>query len=91
MKKQYCLEWMNKSGRSGCKNIGYDCPKQAEKELRKKIKQESCASAWVNWNWVGNDVSDDELGNDYYFKGIHKNYVELFGRKVWIENDYIED
>ena len=91
MKKQYCLEWINKSGRSGWKNIGKDCPELALKELKKKIKQESCASAWVNWNYVGADVPDEEVGIDYPLKRIYKNSVDLFGHKVWFDDELIEE
>ena len=90
MRKQYCLEWINKSGRDGFKSIGHDCPALAEKELNRKIKSKSCASAWITWNYTGNDIPEDEFGQDHYFKGIRKRSFDLLGTTIYVENDYIE-
>lgn len=79
MRKQYCMEWINKTGRDGFKSIGHDCPELAEKELMKKIKQKSCASAWLTWNYTGEDVPDNEFGVDHYIKGVRKESVEILG------------
>lgn len=90
MKKQYCLEWHNKSGRNGFRVIGYDCPTQAEKAMQKKIKLVSCASATISWNYVGDDVSDEEIGKEYFYKGLYKERLEIFGFDVYVENAYKE-
>lgn len=88
MRKQYCLEWYNKSGRDGFKSIGHDCPELAEKELWKKIKSKSCANAYVTWNYTGDDAPEEF--EDHFFKGVKKRTLDLLGTTVYIENDYIE-
>lgn len=90
MRKQYCLEWRNKSGRDGFKSIGHDCPALAEKELKKKIRQKSCADAYITWNYTGNDIPEGEFGEDHFIKGIRKRSFEIFGSTVYVDNDYIE-
>lgn len=91
MKKQYCLEWYNKSGRDGFKSIGYDCPVEAERELKKKIRQRSCAEAMITWNYVGNDIPEDEFGEEHFYKRIRKKKFDVLGMTVYVDNDYIED
>lgn len=90
MKKQYCLEWQNKKGSSCWKSIGYDCPNEAIKQMKNKIKNKCCASVNIYWNYVGNDVPDDEIGNEYFYKGLHKRKLEIFGNAVYIDNDIQE-
>ena len=90
MKKQYCLEWQNKKGSSGWKSIGYDCPNEAIKQMEKKIKSKSCASANIHWNYVGDDVPNGEIGNEYFYKGLYKTKLEIFGHDVYIDNDIQE-
>ena len=90
MRKQYCLEWRNKSGRDGFKSIGHDCPALAEKELKKKIRQKSCADAYITWNYTGHDIPEGEFGEDHFIKGIRKRSFDVFGSTVYVDNDHIE-
>lgn len=90
MRKQYCLEWRNKYGRDGFKSIGHDCPALAEKELKKKIRQKSCAEAYITWNYTGGDIPEGEFGEDHFIKGIRKRSFDVFGSTVYVDNDYIE-
>ena len=90
MKKQYCLEWYNKSERDGFKSIGYDCPEQAEKAMKRKIRQKSCAEAYITWNYVGNDIPEGEFGEEHFYKGIRKRSFDVLGSTIFIDNDYIE-
>lgn len=90
MKKQYCLEWQNKSGSNGFKSVGIDCAELAEKALTRKIKLKSCASARLTWNYVGADVPDDEIGEDHFYKGYYKKSFEMLGVRMYVENDIRE-
>lgn len=84
MKKQYGLEWNTRSGRCNWKSIGYDCPQEAIKEMRKKIKSKSVLSAMVTWNYVGNDVPDEELGREYGYMRAYKMVVDtIIGRAIF--------
>ena len=90
MKKKYYLEWVNKDGRWYMKSIGKDCPSEAIKLMQNKIKSKSCASVYINWNYVGDDVPNDEIGKDYFYKGLSKTKLEIFGHDVYIDNDIQE-
>ena len=90
MKKQYCLEWGLMSGHYGWKSIGEECPEEAVRQMKRKIRNKSCISAWVNWNWCGEDTPDEEMGRDYFYKGLYKYSLEVFGTKVYIQNDIRE-
>ena len=90
MAKQYCMEWQTKSGRTGWKSIGKDCPAEAEKALKKKIKTKSCLSAYITYNFVGDDSTDQNFGKDYFYKGLYKGseQLDVFGTTV---NIFYED
>lgn len=89
MKKQYCLEWYTKKGNDGFKSLGYDLTDaQCEKEMMRKLKQRTTESVCITWNYVGNDIPDEEIGKDYYLMGGRKNSFEVLGSIVYIENDY---
>lgn len=90
MKKQYCLEWTTKKGNTGWKHIGHDCPDLAEKMLGRKIKQTSTASAYITWNYVGDDIPDGELYEDHFYKGFYKYHLDVMGMTVYIDNDIRE-
>lgn len=90
MKKQFGLEWNLKSGHNGWKSIGYDCPEEAERQMKRKIKSKSCTSAYITWNYVGNDVPEEELFEEHFYKGLYKYRIEMFGMDVYIENDIRE-
>lgn len=91
MKKQYCMEWFTKSGRDGFKDLGYDLTeKECRSALNRKMKQRSTASASITWNYVGNDVPDEELGEEYFFLGATKTHLEILGSTFWIDNEITE-
>lgn len=90
MEKQYCIEWSLKSGRTGWKSIGHNCPEEAIKQMNRKIKNKSCASVSITWNYVGEDVPDEEIGCDYFYQGVYKTKLNIFGCDVYIDNDIKE-
>lgn len=73
MRKQYCMEWNTKSGRNDWKSLGIDLTKKECKTiLNKKIKQRSTASAWITWNYIGDDIPEEEFDKDHFLMGLYK-------------------
>ncbi len=91
MRKQYCLEWNTKSGRNGWKSLGHDLTeKECRSILNKKIKLKSTASAYITWNYTGNDIPKEEFGEDHFLMGLYKRHMELMGMDVYVDNDIKE-
>lgn len=89
MKKQYCMEWYTKKGNDGFKSLGYDlADDQVKKEMMKKLKQRSTESVVITWNYVGNDIPDEEIGEEYFLMGGRKRSLDVLGMTCYIENDY---
>ena len=65
MKKQYIIEWITKKGYDGWKSLGYDLTnEEVEKQLLNKIKRNHIASVRITWSPVGNDVSNERIGEE---------------------------
>lgn len=89
MKKQYCMDWCTRKGNDGFKNLGYDLTiEQCEKELMRKLKQKTTESVYITWNWVGSDVPDGELGNEYPVMFGKVKTMEILGIKVYMNGEY---
>lgn len=90
MKKQYCLEWYTKKGNFGFKSLGYDLTEdQAEKEMMRKLKSKTTSSVRVTWNYVGNDIPDEEFGEEYWLMSGSKRTLDVLGMTCYFENEYI--
>lgn len=84
MKKRYYIEWETIKGRKAFKRS--DSQEEAEAEMRKRIKNKNVRSVSVSWSWVGDDVPDEEIGNEYFLKGLYKDSVEFMGCEIVIQD-----
>ena len=91
MRKQYCMTWYTKSGKSFFKSLGHDITEdECRKALLKKIKLKSTTSAIIEWNYTGDDVDDEELGKDYFFLGYRKWFMNFMGHYIYDDDQIIE-